>query len=217
MPRGCHRQWFTSIFLFPTVLKSRPPGGCLKHSWQSEYPLFNTLSLLNICALPDIKVYMHMITELVSSKEFHLQSLWASSYILPTSISSSTFSIWRWAWNGKDIAISLLSPVNSQVQDVLLHLIYGLTELILAHDLELVKCTGENLLTTVFILMHCREFFKWKSLKKQGHFKQPIMNNNRLMAEHCRSSSSFGFHLIKSFISTGSVQYKLVSAFVGWR
>lgn len=46
----------------PTALKSRPPGKCLKHSWQSEYPLFNKLPLLNIkLHLPDIELYMHMI------------------------------------------------------------------------------------------------------------------------------------------------------------
>lgn len=37
--------------------------------------------------LPDIKLYMHMIRELVSSKELHLYSLWAS-----TRISSPTFT-----------------------------------------------------------------------------------------------------------------------------
>lgn len=104
----------------------------------------------------------------------------------------------------------LFSLANSQSQDVLLHLIYGLTGLILAHNLELVKCTGGNLLTTVFILIHCREFFKWKRPKKQGHFQQPIMNNNCWVAKCSWSSSSFGFHLIKSFISTGSLMHACV-------
>lgn len=79
-------------------------------------------------------------------------------------------------------AVSPLSPANSQFQDVLLHLIYGLTGLILAYNLELVKCTGENLLTTMFILLQGRELFRGKRLKKQGRFKEPIMNNNRLIA-----------------------------------
>ena len=43
-------------------------------------------------------------------------------------------------------------------QAVPLHLIYSMTLLVLAHNLELVNYTGENLLTTEFILMHYWEF-----------------------------------------------------------
>lgn len=39
-------------------------------------------------------------------------------------------------------------------QAVPLHLIYSMTLLVLAHNLELVNYTGENLLTTEFTLMH---------------------------------------------------------------